>query len=112
MRPEIIKETPVTLAEAKGDLTRIKKRDGELTFRGNKTEEYLEQFAAVEEKKAKEIYKKIEALEIPRLKEAHICKMIDIMPTTVNELKAILQGQPVTIKEENLKKIVEALSEK
>ncbi|MEK6960401.1 MAG: hypothetical protein AABX47_04460 [Nanoarchaeota archaeon] len=112
MRPEIIKETPVSLPEAKGDLERIKRRDGELTFRGTKTEEYLAQFAAVDEKKAKDLYKKIEALDIPRLKEAHICKMIDVMPTNINDLKSILQGQPVTIKDENLKKILDVLSGK
>ena len=66
----------------------------------------------MDEKKAKDLYKKIEALDIPRLKEAHICKMIDVMPTNINDLKSILQGQPVTIKDENLKKILDVLSGK
>lgn len=112
MRPEIIKETPVTIAEAKADLERVKKRDSELTFRAAKAEEYLSQFAAIEEKKAKEIYKKIEALNIPRLKDAHICKIIDIMPANINELRAVLQGLPITIKDDNLKKVIGVLSVK
>ena len=111
MRPEIHKETPMTIAEAKHELDRIKTRDKELTFRGSKTEEYLSQFAIVEAKKAKDLYKKIEALDIPRLKDVHICKLIDVMPQNLNEVKATLQGYTITIKDENLKKILDVLAE-
>ena len=109
MRPELIKETPVTISDAKADLDHVKKRDGELTFRASKTEEYVNQFANVDQKQAKDLFKKISALDIPRLKDAHICKLIDVMPATINEIKAVFQGQPVTIKDENFKKILEVL---
>lgn len=111
MRPEIISEKGITLSEAKADLTRIKARDKELSFRSTKTEEYLNQFAPLEEKKARELSKKIESLNIPRLKDTHICKIIDVMPTTLIELKAVLQGYTITIKDENLKKVIEILQE-
>lgn len=109
MRPEIIKETPVMISEANADLARVKKRDGELSFRAAKTEEYLQQFSVHDEKKAKEIFKKIQALDIPRLKESHICKIIDVNPTNLNDLKLILQGQMITVKDDNLKKVLEVL---
>lgn len=111
MRPEIITETGITLSEAKADLARIKTRDKELSFRATKTEEYLNQFAPLEEKKARELTKKIESLTIPRLKDTHICKIVDVMPNTLIEIKAVLQGYTITVKDENLKKILDLLQE-
>lgn len=109
MRPEIISEKSITISEARADLARIKAREGELSFRSTKTEEYLNQFATLEEKKARDIQKKVEALNIPRIKESHICKIIDVMPANLIDLKAALQGYTLTIKDENLKKILEII---
>ena len=36
--PEIISKEPITLTELKSELKAIKKRDTELSFRGNRTE--------------------------------------------------------------------------
>lgn len=107
MKPEILSEKPMCIALAKEELDRIKKRDKELSFRGNKTEEYFNSFAFLEAKRAKELRKKLEELGIPRLREIHMVKIIDVLPQTVPELKTLLQGYPVTIKEDSMKKIVE-----
>ena len=50
-------------------------------------------------------------MNIPRLKEHHIHKILDIAPTNVNELKAVLQGYPITINNESMKKIADAINE-
>lgn len=110
-RPELIKETPITITELKEEIRKIKKRDGELNFRASKTEEYLEQFVSVSQKKAEEIKEKIEKLAIPRLKEEHIIKIIDLMPTNVEVLKVILQAYTITVTQENIKKIVGVVQE-
>ena len=44
---KILEEVPVTLVHLKEDLQRIKKRDEELNFRANKTEEYLNTFSTM-----------------------------------------------------------------
>ena len=75
----------MSIAEVKGCLDKIKKRDEELTFRGNKTEEYVNQFSALDAKKAAELEGKLEGLKIPRLKELHIKKLVDTMPKTAKE---------------------------
>jgi len=108
-KPEIVSETPINMTELKKELDAIKKHDKELNFRAQKTEEYLQQFCELDEKKAKEIYDKLESLKIPRLKEVHIHKIIDTAPKTLDELKVILQGYTITVNNDNLKKIVEAL---
>jgi DNA-directed RNA polymerase subunit F len=104
----IISETPITMCELKKELERIKKRDKELNFRAAKTEEYLQQITIF--KKADELYEKLVKLNIPRLKEQHIKKIIDILPTTVKDVKVVLQGYTLTVNNENAKKIVDAIN--
>lgn len=106
---EIIQEEPITMAELKEDLKAIRKRDEELNFRAEKTEEYLQQFTVMKKKDAKDLCKKIEELEIPRLKPEHIVKIVDIMPTTADEVKSVLQGYTITVSKENLKKIADVI---
>ena len=106
---QIISETSMSIYQLKKELERIKKRDNELNFRANKTDEYLSQVATL--KNADELFEKIMKLNVPRLKEQHVHKIIDIAPTTVNELKAILQAYPITINNESMKKIVDTINE-
>ena len=106
---QIISEAPMNIHELKKELERIKKRDSELNFRANKTEEYLNQVAV--HKNSDELFDKIMKLSIPRLKELHVNKIIDIAPTTLNELKVVLQGYTITINNESMKKIVDTINE-
>jgi DNA-directed RNA polymerase subunit F len=109
--PEIMTESPITMAELKDELKKIKKRDEELNFRAEKTEEYLNQFEVLKEKEAKDLFKKIEGLEVPRLRAEHIVKLIDILPTDPEEVKMVLQGYTITVTKENLKRIADAIQE-
>ena len=106
---QIISEVPMNMAQLKKELEKIKKRDGELNFRANRTEEYLRLIHFPEN--ADELFNKIMKLNIPRLREQHVHKIIDIMPTTVNELKAVLQGYTITINNDSMKKITEVINE-
>ena len=106
---QIISETPINIYQLKKELERIKKRDNELNFRAARTEEYLNQVTT--HKNADELLDKIMKLNIPRLKEHHIHKIIDIGPTTLNELKVVLQSYTITINNESMKKIVDTINE-
>jgi len=111
VKPEIIKETSISMAELKDEIEKIKKKSEKLNFRAEKTEEYLNQFISLDSKKANELKAKLEKMNIPRLKEDHIIKIMDLMPVSVEELKSILHAYTVTITNDNLKKIIEALKE-
>jgi len=89
----------------------IKERDGELNFRANKTEEYLGQFAELSPNKFSELKKKIEELNITRLKPEYVVKLADLMPESLNDIKVIMQAYPVTVKQEDLKKILAVIAE-
>jgi len=109
-RIEIVSETPITMAEAKHEIEKIKKRDTELNFRSLKTDEYLGSFTKLDKKTSDEIYKKIDELQLPRMKREHIIKIIDLMPEDVEELKVVLQGYTLTLSSENLKKIADIIA--
>jgi len=109
--PQIISETAMNVVELKQEIERIKKRDKELNFRAERTEEYLTHIVHISPQKGKEMYDKLEKLNVPRMKDVHIHKIIDTMPNTTDALKAVLQGYVVTVSNENLKKIVDIVNE-
>ncbi|MBI3035290.1 hypothetical protein HYY71_03120 [Candidatus Woesearchaeota archaeon] len=106
---QVISEAPINMHQLKKELEMIRNRDNELNFRANKTEEYLNQ--TITHKNADELFSKISKLGIPRLKEQHIHKIIDIAPVNVSELKVVLQGYTITINSESMKKIVDTINE-
>ncbi len=107
--PEILQQTPVTMAGLKEELEKIKKSYKEPGLRSQKTEEYFSQFVGLDIKKVAELRAQLEKLNIPRLKDTHIVKIIDLLPKTVDDLKVILQGYALTVSNDNLKKIVEVV---
>ena len=106
-KPEIIEEHPINMVQLKEELEAIKKRDKELGTVSTKTVEYLGQFVSLTPKKAKEMEDKLRALKISRLKDEFIIKIIDVMPTTVEDLKVLLQGYVVSINQSDMKKIID-----
>jgi DNA-directed RNA polymerase subunit F len=107
---EIIEETPLTLVEMKERLAKVEKRDKELNFRATKTKEYLNTFTKNEElKKSEELKNKIKELNIPRLKDRQIVKIVDIMPQDMDGLKIIFVGENITVKNEDLEKILQVI---
>ena len=104
-KPKILEEQQVPCFEVKEDIKKIKKRDAELNFRVQKTEEYLNVFISISAKEGRELVKKLQDLKIPRLHDNHIFKIVDILPATIEELKVVMQGYTLTINNDNLKKI-------
>ena len=102
---EILEKKSMNLVEVKQELDKVKKRDGELDIRGNKAEEYATTFSKLTKKQADEIFAAIEKLKIPRLKDQHINKIIDILPMSLAHLKVVMQGFALTISQDNLKKM-------
>ncbi len=109
VKPVLVSETPITMSDLRQELGKIKERDGELNFRANKTEDYLNQFSDFQ-KGQEEVAKKIEGLDISRLKPEQIAKIVDLAPKTIEELKVILQGYVLTLTQDQLKKIIEEIN--
>ena len=73
---KIIEEKPISMAELKEELKDIKKRDAELSFRTAKVSEQIEVLKILKPKDAEDIFEKVQKLNIPRLKDVHIYKII------------------------------------
>lgn len=109
MKPQIIQEEPLTMMEVSNYLKKIKKRDETLNLRSQKTEEYVNHFTRLNKKDYSEKEKQIADLNIPRLKQSNIKKILDMMPDDAAQLKSLFQGQVITISDANAKKIVDIL---
>ncbi|MBR9699755.1 hypothetical protein GOV09_04830 [Candidatus Woesearchaeota archaeon] len=105
--PKIIKEHPISMSELKTEIDKIKKRDKELGFRTNRTEEYIHQFIKEDTSKLVESLKK---LNISRLKDEQVIKIVDLLPRSVEDLKVVLHGYTVTVTKDNMKKIVDEVN--
>lgn len=106
---QILSEVPISAYQLREKLDKTKKRDKELNFRAAKTEEHL---ASINTPKGMdELFEKISKMDIPRIKEQHIRKMLDLMPATIKDLKLIIQGYTISLSNENMKKIVDVINE-
>ena len=108
---KVIEEKPISMAELKEEIKEIKKRDAELSFRTAKISEQLEILKIVKQKDAEEMFEKIQKLNIPRLKDSHIYKIIDLIPQSAIELKNIVTSYSLTISNDNVEKVLEIITE-
>lgn len=110
---EIKNETPLTYAEVAAKLKIVNKNRGEEEkgFRAKKAEEFLETFGKEDLKKVEAQKEKIKALNIQRLKDIQIVNLINIAPTDEDSVKFILANDNITLKQEDVKKLVDCLKQ-
>ncbi len=110
--PQFVEEHTVPIATVKRLLEDIEKRDGELSYRSAKSKEFIETFhSTVSEIKSEDLKKKLLGLDLVRLKEEHITKIVDFSPQTVQELKVVLQAYPLSLPKKDQESIVAAVKE-
>ncbi|MBD3319130.1 hypothetical protein GF342_04445 [Candidatus Woesearchaeota archaeon] len=110
MNKNMLSETPITSAYVKKILEERQKK-GELTFRAQKTYDHLQQIGGLDYKKAEELYKKLEALEISRMRDQYLVKLVDTLPTTEKDAKTILSGFNVSFNSKDLKAMVDVIKD-
>jgi DNA-directed RNA polymerase subunit F len=109
--PDVVEEIPLNIVEVKDMLKKIKARDAELNFRAQKTDEYLQAVNTIKPKQAKELNEKLTGLKIPRIKEQHIQKLIDIMPETPEGVKTVTSGFNISLTIDQMKKLSNVIKE-
>ena len=70
---------------------------------------FIKKFIKLNLKEAKELRKKIEKLELMKIKAEHIVKIIDLMPENVEDLNKIFAD--VSLNEDETRKILETIKE-
>lgn len=106
---EILSKKPLSLLELRGEIEKAKKR-GDENYRVNRVEEYLNEVILLPQKDLRNLKKELEELNIPRLKEEHIVKIVDLLPKNEEDLKSILEGFVTTFSKDSLKKIINTVN--
>ncbi len=109
MKSSVLSSQPVPLAVVR-DILVAMKASGELNFRASRTEEYASQMVKLSGKSALEIVAKLELLAIPRFRAEYAVKLVDLLPKTEDEVKAVLQSLNAVVTKENIQKIFEVMN--
>lgn len=102
---EVLNEKFVTVSKAKDILDSVEDKNYEQKL----AHEHTKKFGKTKAKKIKDLKEALEKLDMRRLKEKWIIKIIDLMPEDIEDLKVILRRAEVSFKEEEIKKIMETL---
>ena len=100
---ELINEKIVGWYEAKKMLDK-KAKEKELGYEQKNAQEHLAKFCKLGEKKTSELLKDLGKIE--KLKERHKFYITNLLPSTQDELKALLAHEIVNLTEEDQKKIL------
>lgn len=111
---DILEERPVTLPEVSAVL---KERDeaykaagAELLYEQKKALEHAEKFSKIASKDAQEMAEKLSKLEFA-LGADRIAKIVDLMPKSVDDIRAIFAKERFKYTEEEIKKITDVVDQ-
>jgi DNA-directed RNA polymerase subunit F len=96
----IIERKPLSMVEAKGYID----KDSGTDIMG-----FVKKFIILKPDKAKELKEKIMGLDLLKVKEEHIIKIIDLMPETAEDINKIFSD--VSLDEDETKKLLETIKE-
>ncbi len=109
--PQFMEEKQLSLLDVKSILDKTEKRDTTLNYLSGKSKEYVEGFVTFSPAKKEELQRKLAELQLTRLKEEHIAKIIDFLPKTLAELKIVLLAYPLSMPKKDQESLVQAVQE-
>ena len=105
---EVINQKPVHSSKVYEEIT-SKTQNREQTYREEKILEYLKKTNKLEQKEFKSALDELKALEIPRIEEKHLVKILEIMPQNGTELRAIISHGGVVVVDDVVTQILEII---
>ncbi len=106
---EILSKEPISNTQVKSIISKKAKETEELTYREKKTKDYLKTYTKLKLSDFKKAREELLTLEIRRIEEKHIIKILDIMPKNGTELRAIVSHSGMVFVDESVEKILEVL---
>lgn len=100
---EILEEQFIPIAKVK----ELLKDSEEKTYEQKLAFEHAKKFSKIKIEKARELFKELKGLDLRRLKDKEIVKIIDILPKNIDELKSLFAGSSIPLKKEEVEKIFE-----
>lgn len=111
---KIKSENPITLAEVKDILKQKQKRyeeeEKELWYEQKRALEHAQKSAKLSLKDSKKLIGQLSKLEL-ELTEDNIVKIADLLPETVDDVRAIFAKERFRYNEEEIKKIIEVVDQ-
>ncbi len=117
---EVLNESVLTLAEAKetlnalrirGEVTKKKEGEGEeeeIRYERRKASEHTTKFAKGGAKESRALIS--ELLGLPKMKELIAIRIVDLMPKSPNEVRAIYAKERFTLTEADIEKILDCVA--
>ncbi len=102
---KIIESRPVPMGVAKEIM--LSKNSEELTYEQKLAVEHLSKFTKLEKEKAEKLFEELS--QITKLSPQIIVQIVDILPQTADELRVILAAEKISLKEDEMKKILETV---
>ncbi|MBR9689953.1 MAG: DNA-directed RNA polymerase subunit F [Candidatus Altiarchaeota archaeon] len=104
---DIVEKKPISIAEANEILAGIKRKKN---YEQNIAFEYSAKFSKMKTDKATKLFDELNHAGIPRIKRRNIIKLIDIMPSTPEELRAVFAKEDLSLSKEDTEKVLEILT--
>lgn len=109
-QPTIISEQAISLSDVHKSLKDIQQRDEELSFRAGKTLDHLNHIKPISVEDKEALVNTLKELDVPRLKDHHIAKIVDLHPKTLKELQVLISGYTLAVNKDYQEKIIDALN--
>ncbi len=107
---KINKKEPISLAEIKEILSKSKKEAKESENKKvEKLLEYINKFIKISPENAKKLKEELKALDITKLDDEHIVKIIDIMPEDSDDVRKIFVGSTLSLNQNEIQKLLEVI---
>ena len=105
---EIISQKVVHTSKVLDEITKnADNRD--LSYREEKIMEYLKDFNKLSTKEYEAAFADLKGLEIPRLEDGHLTKILEIMPQSGTELRAVVSHGGVVIVDDVVTQILDII---
>ncbi|MEM1577686.1 MAG: DNA-directed RNA polymerase subunit F [Candidatus Pacearchaeota archaeon] len=101
---KIIKKTPLSIPELEEFIKDVKEENKKI----ESIKEYIKKFAKLNFEDAKKLRQELKELNIPKLGEEQIVKIIDILPEDSDDLRKIFFGTS-TLNQDEIQKILEVV---
>lgn len=110
MALKVIDEAVVSPAFVRETLEKVKE-SSDLNFKSLKLLEYLNRTVTLSVDDTKKMIQKLKDLDLVRLSDKHIIKIIEILPPSKDVLRNVLTSLNTTLPDEEVEKIMEVVNE-
>jgi len=109
MDAKIIRKEPLTLPKVLKIVQDVGKKEERVDIQ-NKVIDFAKKSIKLKESEADKLLDELRALEVPGITDENWVQVVNVLPSDLAELKAVLSGSKATISPDNFKRIQDVVS--